>query len=691
MSRSDLDPTRGFAFGYLTRAPAGGARSGDIMKPSPLHEKVRHFPILASMLGKRYGVEVIFHGEQPKTDGKRVVLPALPEDLTEEDMMLLTGFLDHEAGAHGQHMDFDSWISAHNYGIAKEIKNILCDARDERLLSQDYPGCRENLRNLLEILDKRGIINFGTDNAAGAFLGWLFHEVHAACGQFPEAVKEHPEAVRVFLTDTCLAQIGNEVLEAIAEPETAGVIARTSNILKILQEEKDKRPPLQQGENKQSGEGRVADYEENKSADGGSGGNVAVKNDDLTSGASGLNLQGYPEQNGDGCEPGGDQDDKSGNGDEIVLDCRTNKSSDKPGGHGGRSASPDNGSSESAGDNDDGGETFQLYPDGNGGNMKGDADDADDQAEGNRGHLCQSPQWTRGQIEEILDAAYNGAGDLGKILQYELEGTMGIRGAGPQGCEIPGVAEFEKMPSELSNVDSFRQITAQLRGRSLAMIQASRYKPVSTALVGRRLGKKALARIAVGNMRIFERREPREAVNTAIVILGDSSGSMSGKKAEMAFLGAFISSEAMKSIPGTATLVAAYPANAGDSADLGILKGWSESAKPVQPAAEGHWTPIAEALQWARIQLAFRKETRKIVLILTDGESSDDDRARKAVEDLEADGIELIVIGILCDSPKRWTSRYRQIDDINELPAAMIELLREQLVEIRRLKKNGRG
>jgi cobalamin biosynthesis protein CobT len=94
-------------------------------------------------------------------------------------------------------------------------------------------------------------------------------------------------------------------------------------------------------------------------------------------------------------------------------------------------------------------------------------------------------------------------------------------------------------------------------------------------------------------------------------------------------------------------------------------------------------------LQWARVQLAFRRETRKIVLILTDGESSDDERARKAVGDLEADGIELIAMGIQCDSPQRWTSSYRQLDDIKELPVAMIEMLRLQLIENRCFRKSG--
>jgi cobaltochelatase CobT len=650
------------------------------MKSSKYHEKVRHFPILASMLAKRYGVEVIFHGEQPKTDGKRIVLPALPDDLTGEDMMLLTGFLDHEAGAHGQHMDFDAWFSAYNSGIAKEIKNILCDARDEHLLGKDYPGCRENLRNMVDILDNRGLIQFETDNAPSAFLGWLFHKVHASCGHFPQAVKGHPQAVRRFLSDNCLARIDHEVQKAIFETETAGVVARTGNILRILQEEKDNlpSPPKPKG-NSNAGDGRGGG-EENSGSGGGLAGISETEDGHLSRGECKMKPEDDVEENGHGLKSGGNLGGEAEAGSAAIKCC------DVPENHGGRTGCRDYCGSNGENDLDEGGEAY--HGDTNM-NLNGAKENALDQSQGGHWQPCHSPDWSREHIEEILDTEYGGAGDLGKILLDELEARIGSRGAGPQGCEIPGIANFEKLPAEFNNVESLRQITAQLRGRTLALIQASRYKPAAVTLRGRRLVSRALSRIAVGNMRIFERREPREAVNTAIVILGDCSGSMSGKKAEMAFQGAFIGSEAMKSIPGTATLVAAYPANPGDSADLGILKGWTENTKPVQPAAEGHWSPIAEALQWARVQLAFRRETRKIVLILTDGESSDDERARKAVGDLEADGIELIAMGIQCDSPQRWTSSYRQLDDIKELPVAMIEMLRLQLIENRCFRKSG--
>jgi cobalamin biosynthesis protein CobT len=655
------------------------------MKPRQLQGKVRHFPILASMLGKRFGIEVVFQGEQPSNDGKRIVLPALPEDLTEEDMKLLTGFLDHEAGAHGQHMDFDAWCTDHNDGIARTIKNILCDVRDERMLGRDYPGCRENLREMLEILDRRGRLNYGADTAPSAFLGWLYHVVRSANGQFIKALQEHPEAVRKFLSETCLARVEFEALKAIDEPETAGVVLRTSNILRILQEEKENPPPpLQQGKSNQPGNGSGGEKEENSGAGGGSAGDAEAQDDSVSKSGAGNKPRCDPEENNDDHQPGGNQDNEAEGGDEAASNGGASKSGDDPGAHGGKSGDPDNDGTEPDKDTDEVDQSTISGSNENTGNKSGGNDDADDQTQHD-----QFTQWTREQIEEILDAAYDGVGDLGKILGDEIEEAIASRGAGPQGCEIPGVAEFEKTPTEVKNLDSLRQTTAQLRGRSLALIQASRYKPASTALIGRRLDRRILARVATGNMRIFERREPREAVNTAIVILGDSSGSMAGDKADMAFQGAYISSEAMKSIPGTATLVAAYPANAGESADLGILKGWTENSKPVQPVADGHWTPIAEALQWARVQLAFRRETRKIVLILTDGESSDDSRARKAVEDLEADSIELIAIGILCDSAQNWTSRYRQIDDIKELPAAMIEMLREQLIENRRLKRAG--
>jgi hypothetical protein len=657
------------------------------MKQTKLHEKVRHFPILASMLGKRFGVEVVFNGEQAHTDGKRIVLPALPDNMTEEDMMLLAGYLDHEAGAHGQHMDFDVWYTDHMEGVAEGIKNILCDGRDERLLGWDYPGCRENLRKLVEILDQRGLIKFNPDTAIGAFLGWLFHVVHSANGQFAKAVQGHPEAVRKFLNETCLARLEFEVLKAIDEPETAGVLSRTSNILRILQEEKDNpSPPPQQGKSSQTSDGSDEEKEDSSGAGGGSTGDDDTQDDSVPKGGTGNEPHDDSEEKEGDRRSGSNQEGEAEDEEESASGSGANDGDD-PGGQGGKSGNPEGNGLESDNDTDQGKQSPEAGPDDNAGNKSGGDDEDDGQAKDGPEQTGPPAQWTREQIEEILEAAYDGAGDIGQILQNEIEEAIGSQGAGPQGCEIPGVAEFEQMLTELSNVDMLRQTTAQLRGRSLALIQASRYKPASTALMGRRIARRSLARVAVGNMRIFERREPREAVNTAIVILGDSSGSMIGNKAEMAFQGAFISSEAMRSIPGTATLVAAYPANAGDYADLGILKGWTENAKPVQPAADGDWTPIAEALQWARIQLAFRRETRKMVLILTDGASSDDDKARKAVEDLEADGIELIAIGIQCDSPQNWASRYRRIDDIKELPAAMIEMLREQLIDNRQLKK----
>ncbi len=54
-------------------------------------------PLVASILGDRYGVQVRIGGKDACTDGKIIYLPALPMDCEPEVLALAKGFCDHEA------------------------------------------------------------------------------------------------------------------------------------------------------------------------------------------------------------------------------------------------------------------------------------------------------------------------------------------------------------------------------------------------------------------------------------------------------------------------------------------------------------------------------------------------------------------------------------------------------------------
>ena len=51
-------------------------------------------PLLASVLGKRYGVEVVIDGDTACTDGHTIYLPSLPLDSDESLLVQVRGFID---------------------------------------------------------------------------------------------------------------------------------------------------------------------------------------------------------------------------------------------------------------------------------------------------------------------------------------------------------------------------------------------------------------------------------------------------------------------------------------------------------------------------------------------------------------------------------------------------------------------
>ncbi|MBQ2761877.1 MAG: VWA domain-containing protein [Mailhella sp.] len=106
--------------------------------------RLKALPLVASMLGDKLGVKVVF-GEQDTacTDGQTVFLPSLPMEEDEQLYRLVSGYIDHEA-AHIRHTDFDAMKAAKLSPVAHHIFNVIEDWRVEHELVKRYPGCREH-------------------------------------------------------------------------------------------------------------------------------------------------------------------------------------------------------------------------------------------------------------------------------------------------------------------------------------------------------------------------------------------------------------------------------------------------------------------------------------------------------------------------------------------------------------------
>ena len=69
------------------------------MKASRFQHEVRN---TSQILGRNSDIKVTFEGDQAMTDGKRVVLPALPSgaEIDDELVGVIRGYIDHEAIGH---------------------------------------------------------------------------------------------------------------------------------------------------------------------------------------------------------------------------------------------------------------------------------------------------------------------------------------------------------------------------------------------------------------------------------------------------------------------------------------------------------------------------------------------------------------------------------------------------------------
>ncbi len=136
-------------------------------------------PLVASILGDRYGVQVRIGGKEACTNGKVIHLPSLPMDCEPELLALARSFVDHESG-HIRHTDFSVLKAANLDPVTFNLFNCLEDWRVEKKLSGIFPGCRKNLnwlirRFFVEQVQSRA----GGDSPALAVLDYVLLTVRA--------------------------------------------------------------------------------------------------------------------------------------------------------------------------------------------------------------------------------------------------------------------------------------------------------------------------------------------------------------------------------------------------------------------------------------------------------------------------------------------------------------------------------
>lgn len=114
-----------------------------------MYQLNRALPMVASVLGKKYGVKVEIGGNTACTDGNVIRLPTLPLESNQNMKNMVRGYLDHES-AHIRETDFDVLKDKDVTPLIKNIWNIFEDWRVENLLAKRFPGCKSNFHWLIQ-------------------------------------------------------------------------------------------------------------------------------------------------------------------------------------------------------------------------------------------------------------------------------------------------------------------------------------------------------------------------------------------------------------------------------------------------------------------------------------------------------------------------------------------------------------
>ena len=220
--------------------------------------------------------------------------------------------------------------------------------------------------------------------------------------------------------------------------------------------------------------------------------------------------------------------------------------------------------------------------------------------------------------------------------------------------------------------------TTGLRYRLQGMLQAMRMRDTAPSRHGR-LCPHNLHRMFVGNPRLFRSDAPTPAVNTAVHLLVDCSGSMVGKPIRHARQACFAIAHALKAIPGINLGVTTFPAQGETYGVVPVC----EHRKPFHSnfmfETTGS-TPLTEALLWATQELCRQPESRKILVVLTDGSPDNPITCRQAVAEASR-FIEIYGIGIWDDSiVKLLPDTSAAIYDLGDLNSTLFRMLQNSLL-----------
>lgn len=585
-------------------------------------------PLIAGALASKQGVKVL-QGDWAKTNCVDTIwLPPLPDDDPNVIAKAL-GFVGHETG----HIAFTDTEVTQFVRAQKNpetffgVMNLLEDVRMEKLQKSRFPGVADNLAKLFQILVEEKIY-FVPDEAEKPIKimsGWMINKLRydllnqKAFEPLIAGTDEVFEKTLPLNTRIRLEALAYDVDNA---KSTMDVFKLTSEIMKMIEEEAEK-------EQEQEQEQENAKQQQQSQAD------------DSTQTSS-------QSQSGDASDD--DQDDSSTNGS----------------------------SQDGEGDSDD-------SQSANGSSQDGDGDDTQS-ANGSSGAGVSDDDQAP-KMSEILKSIL-GAGkdeqyqDIGDVLAEQINtikaetDATSYDGSGPMRV-FNAVKHANKGRNATYDFEARRAVNA-LKLKLHTMLQSQTFSDSTRSDRGSRFSQRHLHEVKIGG-KVFEKHTEGIDIDLAATLLTDISGSMNiDNKLKIAALASYATAEALASVNGVDSAVAVFPtANGVDYLSTHGTKPVSNAESFNQLQVYGD-TPLSDAMARCSIDLLQQAKSRKMLIVVTDGEPNYNDQSEQVIKAATNAGIEIMGVGIGVELDHLFAS-WCSINTIDDLPKALFGMLNSKL------------
>jgi hypothetical protein len=618
----------------LAKLLLGPAPKGSIIKEAAAI--AAGIPAFAQTLVGRQGKKIKISTRRVAggcTDGTTIWVMdvALPASNTEEGQYLVylalrLGLIHHEVG-HVNESDFEI-VKSPMEPVLRNVYGIVEDVRMENAHIRRWPGARKYLDALSVASILTGMNAACTEEAPliAMFTGWLLFQLRAQA-----RVESHFQPLATQTRMVLEAKAGPNLVKAI-EPmlDEVPMLKTSTEALKLSQRIVDAvKQELQQ---------KQAQNQDQSQSDTSSQGDSQGQGDDQDQSQSDTSSQG--DSQGQGDDQDQSQSDTSSQGDSQGQGDDQDQS---------QSDTSSQGDSQGQAQDQAGGGSGQIQA------IQAMLDGADqDQAKGDLDvNIAELVETMTNEIHERSGASV----DINSAAIDDLRKQVNKQ------SKRAATAAYDFQPALAAST----KIRAVLRKRLLA---DSRVK-TRRSDQGFQIDRRVLHRLAVNDARVFRKERPGRKLDTSVVLLLDTSGSMGGSPIETACGAAYAFACAVESIPGVEMAVLSFPSTQ-------LILPFGKKASRWEGAFQivhGGSTPTDVAIQCGLELLSNRRSERKVIVCVTDGEPDDRVVTRAMVDYAVRAKVEVHGLGIMSECGRGLFPTWSSVTELAELPRALVAML----------------